>query len=386
MKKILLLSLLLFNAFVCQAQYQLTSPNEELRVNIQTNRERKGASKFLVPTKRTLRVQAGKVVLTNREIGLTVKADGHRTSFGKLTISNISNTFNTRGYTEDSDTMLACMKGRYNGLVLKSDEGITLELRAYDNGVAYRFKVSGQTADYKILDVCNALPDEKAIAVLGTFTGEYVMPWRMMVVEMSDNKTAKSTKTHSEAVGRGARIVSWRDALSSISVGTGFNWYGGSAWGDISQDHNVTVDFTYKYLYGGLSFTPCHEMQYIVMQDVNKGSFGKEPFKSVMGSVHSWTFGARAGFCLPVQSGYEVWSFIPYVAASVMHLQQHGKAQKTYSTVSPHNHYLIGPGIKVQCALRGGLTLGAAYERQFFTGNNTPSGMNSLIFTIGKTF
>lgn len=377
---------LIVNVCLCQAQYLLTSPNEELRVALQTNRERKGASKFLVPAKRTLRVQVGKVVLTNREIGLTVKTDGHRHSFGKLTISNADKSFRMAESAENRDTLLACMKGRYNGLILKTDEGITLELRAYDNGVAYRFKVSGQTGDYKVLDVCNALPDEKAIAILGTFTGEYVMPWRTMVVEKADNNIMKIGKTHSEAVGRGARIVSWRDALSSISVGTGFNWYGGSGWGDISQDHNVTADFTYKYLYGGLSFTPCHEMQYIVMQDVNKGAFGKEPFMGVMGSVHAWTFGARAGFCLPVQSGYEVWSFIPYVAASVMHLKQHGDTRETYSSVSPHNHYLIGPGIKIQCALRGGITLGAAYERQFFTGSNAPSGMNSLIFTLGKTF
>lgn len=373
----------MFNAFMCWSQYLLTSPDEELRMTLHTNRERKGASKFLVPTKRTLKVFDEKSVMVDKEIGLTVKANGDRTIFGRLTISDAEKSFRMAERLEERDSLLANMKGRYNGLTLKTEEGITLELRLYNNGAAYRFRVSNQESDYKVLDVCNVFPEEKAIAILGTFTGEYVMPWRTMTIEKAETV---STKTHSEATERGTRIVPWKDALSSISAGVAINWYNSEAWGDIAQNHSFSADFTYKYIYGGVSFTPCQEAQYIVMEDVNKGIFDKEPFKDVMGSVHAWTLGARAGFCLPVQNGYEVWNFIPYVAASVTHLNQHGKTRETYSSVSPHNHYAVGPGMKIQCALRQGFTLGIGYEYQFFTGSNTPKGMNSLSFSLGKTF
>ena len=56
--------------------------------------------------------------------------------------------------------MLANLEGRYNSMMLGTDEGIVLEGRAYNNGVAYRFRVSGYTDDYKILEVCNVFPEE----------------------------------------------------------------------------------------------------------------------------------------------------------------------------------------------------------------------------------
>lgn len=382
MKKFMLLSIMMLCVCIGKAQYLIQSPNEKVKVTLHSKTTRKKDSKFRVPEKMTLKVFDERQVLADSEIGLTVKSDGKRTEFGKCYI-----TKSYRGLRQiDTQMEVSELKGRYNSIMLNTDEGITLEVRAYNNGVAYRFGVSGKEGEYKILDVCNALPDEKPIAILGTFEGKYVMPWRTMIIENSDETAPTSTQTLSEAKDIGTKIVPWRDALSSISVGTAFTWYNGDdIWGNISQDHNIAVDFTYKYIYGGASFTPCHSTQYIHWDEEENSKYGA-PFKNVMGDIHSWNFGVRAGFCLPVQNGYEVWNFIPYVAASVMHLKQHGDTREGYSGLSKHNHYLVGPGVKIQCTLRGGFTLGAAYEYQFFTGSNTPTGMNSLTLSLGKMF
>lgn len=385
MKKTILLGILMLCTCIGKAQYLIQSPNEKVRVTLHSKRTKKKDSKFLVPEKMTMKVFDEKQVLAEGEIGLTVKSKGKRTEFGRCSIAK-----SYRGIRQiDTQKDITDLTGRYNSIMLKTDEGITLEVRVYNDGVAYRFGVSGCEDDYKILDVCNVLPEEKPIAILGTFEGEYIMPWRTMKIEaedMTEPLKPATTKTVSEATERGTKIVPWRDALSSISVGTAFSWYTGDGiWGDISQDHNITVDFTYKYIYGGVSFTPCHSTQYIHWQDEESGKYGT-PFKNVMGDIHSWNLGMRAGFCLPVQNGYEVWHFIPYVAASVMHLKQHGDTREGYSGLSKHNHYLVGPGVKIQCTLRGGFTLGAAYEYQFFTGSNTPTGMNSLTLSLGKMF
>jgi hypothetical protein len=126
--------------------------------------------------------------------------------------------------------------------------------------------------------------------------------------------------------------------------------------------------------------SPCQEIQYI--------HYEKDfwPFEKLAGGIDSWSLGARAGFCLPLQNGYEVWNIIPYVAASVMHLHQHGDIRPGYKTLDKHNHYLVGPGIKVQCAFRDGILMGLGYECQFFTGRKAPTSMNSVMVSIGKTF
>jgi hypothetical protein len=385
MKKVIFLGILLLNVCISRAQYLIQSPDSKVKVTLHSKMTKKKDSKFLVPEKMTMKVFNERQVLTDNEIGLTVKSNGKRTEFGKCHIAK-----SYRGLRQiDTQKEVHNLVGRYNSILLNTNEGISLEVRVYDNGVAYRFGVSGCEGDYKILDVCNVLPEEKAIAILGTFEGEYVMPWRVMEIEPESEmsvREAVDTKTMSEAVGRRTKVIPWRDALSSVSIGTAFSWYtGDDIWGGISQDHNIAVDFTYKHIYGGLSFTPCHEMQYIHWEEVQDAKYGT-PFDRVIGSVHAWNLGVRAGYCLPVQNGFEVWNFIPYVAASVMHLNQHDERIITYKDVSPHNHYLVGPGVKVQCTLRGGISLGAAYEHQFFVADKAPAGMNSLTLSIGKTF
>lgn len=383
MKKIISILFLILSAGLCSAQYLIQSPNEKLRVTLHSNRARKGASKFLVPTKMEMKVFNEHQILADKEIGITVKADGHRYSFGKSEIARLNNAVREVDDPKTADPLLADLKGRYNSLMLGTKSGIVLELRVYNNGVAYRFRVSGYDGDYKILDVCDVLPGEKPIAILGTFTGEYVFPWRTMKVEGNSNDDKgewADVKISSDAFGRGTRIVPWKDALSSVSLGVSFDWHTGDTWGDFSDTHNIRADFTYKYIYGGISVSPCQEIQYI--------HYEKDfwPFEKLAGGIDSWSLGARAGFCLPLQNGYEVWNIIPYVAASVMHLHQHGDIRPGYKTLDKHNHYLVGPGIKVQCAFRDGLLMGLGYECQFFTGRKAPTSMNSVMVSIGKTF
>lgn len=382
MKKSLAILVLLLNASLCWAQFLLQSPDEKIRVTLHSEKKYDSDKKSRLPEKATMRVFSEKSVILYKEIGLTVKAKGERHTFGKMSFTNVRKGFG------NTNAPLSEFKGKYNDIRLNTAEGVSLEVRAYNDGVAFRFHVAGYGDEYKILEVCDVLPDEDPVAILGTFSGDIAMPWRILKIETDDKDISLesiindkvNTTTKSELTGRGTRIVPWKDALSSITVGSGINWYNGNAWGDISQEHNITADFTYKYLYFGASHTPCHEVQYIHWD----GNFW--PFGRVMGSVHAWSLGAKAGFCLPVQNGYEVWSFIPYVAASVMHLRQHGKIHPTYTTVSPHNYYMVGPGVKVQCAFRNGISLGASYEYQVFTAKNAPYAMNSFSMSIGKMF
>ena len=105
-----------------------------------------------------------------------------------------------------------------------------------------------------------------------------------------------------------------------------------------------------------------------------------------MKDISSWNVGARAGYCLPIQNGYEIWSFIPYVGTTLMHLHQHGKIQTGSKALSHHAHWMVGPGVKVQLATREGITLGTGYEFQFFLDNKAPKGMHAISVSIGKTF
>ena len=56
MKKIISIFILILSACTCMAQYHVESPDGGIRVNLQSNKGRKGASKFVVPTKMTMKV------------------------------------------------------------------------------------------------------------------------------------------------------------------------------------------------------------------------------------------------------------------------------------------------------------------------------------------
>lgn len=383
MKKTMLTIALMLCACTCVAQYYLESPDKELRVTLHSNRGRKGMSKYLVPQKMTMKVFSESEVLVDKEIGLTVKSQGHRYAFGKANVVSVNKAEKQIDHPDVQHAGLSDMQGRYNSLIMATDKGIILELRAYNDGVAYRFNVSGYPEDYKILEVCDVFPDESPVAILGTFEGSYVSPWHLMKVKQplrkgEQEKAELSTTSPTKRLG--TRIVPWRDALSSVTVGTAFNWHVGDTWGDFADYHTFSVDFTYKHLFGGLSFMPCGEIQYIVWDE----DFW--PFEGLMKGIDAWNVGAKAGYCLPVQNGYEVWSFIPYVATTLIHLHQHGKIRYGAKALSHHAHWMVGPGMKVQLAVREGVTFGAGYEYQFFTDNKAPKGMHAISLSIGKTF
>lgn len=318
----------------------------------------------------------GKTVLKNREIGLIVYSHGHRYSFGKADIVNSTSTISPILIDADGDVRLAELGNRCNRLVIQSAAGIMLEILVFDEGVAYRFSVTGYDDEYKILDVCDVFPGDKANAILGTFTGDQVLPWRMMRYDETD-RNQEIEPDEWQTLYPSNKVVSWRDALSSISIGATFNWPTGKAWGTLSQSHGIYADFIYKHLYGGLSFTPCQQLLYLYWDK------DFEPFNKVMGSVHSWDISARFGYNLPVQNGADVWSFAPYATATYLALRQHGNVHPLALPLTNKNHYLLGLGLKVQYMMRERVSLGVGYEYQWFTGHQEPLGRNTLILTIG---
>ena len=375
-KRVLLL-LFLCCSIAAKAQYSAFSPDRKTVVSLNMVKERNLDTKLLRAKRMKMSITAdGKTILKNREIGLIVYSHGHRYSFGKADIVNSTSTISPIHLDADSDVRLAELGNRCNRLVIQSAAGIMLEILVFDEGVAYRFSVTGYDDEYKILDVCDVFPGDKANAILGTFTGDQVFPWRMMRYDESDKNQEKEPDEW-QTLYPSNKVVSWRDALSSVSIGATFNWLTGKSWGGLSQSHGVYADFIYKHLYGGLSFTPCQQLLYI------EWAKDFDPFTKVMGSVHSWDISARFGYNLPVQNGADVWCFAPYATATYLALRQHGNVHPLALPLTNKNHYLLGLGLKVQYMMRERISLGIGYEYQWFTGHKEPIGRNTLILTIG---
>lgn len=382
MKKSIAIIVLILHASLCAAQYLLESPDKSVVVTLWSNRGRKGASKFLVPNKMTMNVTFNGRQVLNKEIGLTVKYDGDRYPFGKAEIVHTNKGMNNMDHPETRDSMLTDMQGRYNSLILGANNGVFLEIRAYNNGVAYRFRVTGYPEDYKILEVCNVFPGEYPIAILGTYEGDVILPWSAMMMDITtiDGEPKVNLTTTSSRKESGMRMIPWRDALSSVSIGFSADWHTGNTWRDFADSQGIHADFTYKNIYGGVNYTRCHEIQYIVYSE------DYWPFKGIMGGIHAWKVGLKGGYSINMQKGYNIWNFIPYVGTSMMHLLQHGQTRKGAKSLSHHNHYMVGPGFKLQCAFREQTSLGIACDYQFFTDKKAPTGMGSVIFSIGRSF
>ena len=360
-----------------KAQYSAFSPDMKVLVSLNVVKERNLDTKLMRATRMKINVTVnGKKVLKNKEIGLVVKSHGRRYSFGKSDISSSQATTVPTPLAAEEDARLALLGLQCNRLTLQSTAGIMLEVLVFNTGVAYRFSINGYEDEYKILNVCDVFPDDRPNAILGTFTGDTVLPWRILQFDDA-NIVASNMADEWDALYPPYKIISWKDALSAVSIGFTTNWLVGNAWRNMSQSHGVYADFTYKYLYGGLSFTPCQQLLYL--------DWGKdyEPFTQVMGSVHSWDMTARFGYNLPVQACSNIWTFSPYVAGTYLALRQHGKVHRLALPLTNKHHYLVGLGLKVQYQMRERFSLGAGYEYQWFTGHQEPKGRNTLIFTIG---
>ena len=365
-------------------QLSVTSPDKATKVTVKIKRSTKGRSKFTKPIKKTIDIVYGNTqLIRNEELNLTLKVNGKRSEFGYAELTEYHEmTANDDSLSTDSSN-IKVLSGWYKSLTINTDIGISLEIRVYNNGVAYRYKVARQADEYKILTIPRVFSNEKPIAILGTYTDSYVFPWNIMTIgynSIDDGIQDILSINCIDNKPKVAGIVSWKDALSSFSVGSNFSWFTGGNWKNIAQTYSFTADATYKYLYGGITYAPCNELLYIY--------YGEDytPFTNVMGSIHSWGLGCRIGFNLPIQNGFNVWNITPYIGTTLMHLFQHGDIRIGSWDVHPHNQYLVGAGIKIQCAVREQISLGISYDYQFFTHKETPLGMNSLGVSLGYHF
>lgn len=376
MKKYILLLLCLTFPIILRAQYSVSSPDKRVWVSLKTKWRRNLDTKMVSADGIRMQVtHDGHSLVKDKEVGLVVKSEGHRYSFAKSDIDDFTITKEPSYQSGDFDVRYLGLQGKYNRMTLRSVTGITLDILVFNNGVTYRYTIAGFPSDYKILEVCNTFPDDRPNAILGTFTGDKALPWRFLLFDGTSEWTDEWNTTYPSN-----KIVSWKDALSSVSLGFTTNWYAGDRWGEVSQSNGVYADFTYKYLYAGLSYTPCHELLYIYY------NYDFDPFLNNIGGIHTWDMTGRLGFNLPIQYGFDVWSFSPYATATYLALLQHGKVHPGYSEVANKKHYLLGLGLKVQYMMRERFSLGVAYEYQMFTGSKEPKGRNSLTFTLGYGF
>lgn len=289
-----------------RAQYSLSSPDKTAWVVLKTDMSHKFNSKTLIPKRMRMSVSVkGHHLVRNREIGLTLFANGRRSSFGKSDMVNYSQTKKTISKKDETAFFTAGLEGRYNAMVLESVAGIILEIVMFDNGMAYRFSTSGFADDYeyKILEVTNVFPDDKPNAIFGTFTGDKVLPWHFMLFDQPEANKALADEWQSLYPSN--KVISWKNALSSVSLGVSTNWISGKRWGGLNNTQSIYADFIYKYLYGGLSVSPCQELLYVFYD------YDFDPFTRVIGSIKSWDISGKFGFNLPVQNGYDLWAFSP---------------------------------------------------------------------------
>lgn len=377
MKRCVLSFICLWCFLLANAQYLVTSPDTKVRVSLRPKQTRNLDTKMMHPNGIRMDVTVnGKKVIENKEVDVVVYTHGRRRSFGKASMMEASvEKSMTVAQTAGDDGRLSLLGDSFNRLLLRTDAGIVLEVMVSNTGVAYRFSVTGIDDDYKILNLCDVFPDDKPNAILGTFVGDTVLPWRMMSLDKTQETAQEPDVWESTYPSR--KIVSWRDALSSVSIGFTTNWISGKEWGKVSQSHGFYADFTYKYIYCGFSVTPSHELFYLFWDE----DFA--PFTRVSGSIHSWDMTGRIGFNLPIQVASSVWSFAPYVTATYFNLHQRDRTHRLFRDLTYKHHYLVGLGMKVQYMMSERVSLGAGYEYQFFTGGMEPKGRNSLLLSIG---
>lgn len=377
MKKTFLFLLLLLFPLLMQAQYNVMSPDSRIRVSLQSVWVRKYNSKMMRKERMYMDVSVeGRRVVRRKEISMTVKSHGHRHSFGKADVTAYDAAPRTLATFDATDSCLTSIGNRYNRAVLHTSAGILLEIRVFNEGVAYRFSVEGYPDEYKVLDISAVFPDEKANAIVGTFSGDIVFPWRTMNLD-EGRIEKKEGPDEWDLTYPSNKIVTKRDALSSVSIGSGFSWIQGSQWHDVNESNSVYADFIYKNLYTGLSFSPCQQSMYIFYER------DFPPFDKVIGRIYMRDVSARIGYNLPVQNGSDVWHFSPYATATYMNLHQHGKTRIGFKDVEKNDHFLVGLGMKVQFMMRERASLGVGYEYQWFLGSQRPTGRHTLLFSIG---
>lgn len=139
MKKIILTALLLgtfFQAFSADKKYKVTSPNGVLSMELTVGKD----LSYSV-------TDNGNVLLKDNTISLNIEGKGEIGTNAKVTskkANKISETIVAPFYRQKE------FVASYNSLTLKFNNGIALEMRAYNSGVAYRFSTTNKKADYII--------------------------------------------------------------------------------------------------------------------------------------------------------------------------------------------------------------------------------------------
>lgn len=140
MKKIILTALLLgafSQAFSADKKYNVTSPNGLLQMELTVGKELKYSVK-----------DNGTLLLKDNAISLNIEGKGEIGNNAKVASKQnktVSETIDAPFYRQKS------IENKYNSLKLKFKNDISLEMRAYDSGVAYQFSTTKAT-DYTIID------------------------------------------------------------------------------------------------------------------------------------------------------------------------------------------------------------------------------------------
>lgn len=384
-KYVYLLAVLLCLSFgmvsKAQTKYSVSSPDERVKITVSVGSIRKAKpSRFRFNV-----VSDDNVLLKDKKINLTVKSDGHRAKLHKAKLTDVQHKSGTG----------------YNSMLLFTEIGVAMEIRAYNDSICYRYAVSGYTEDYQVDNVAPIFPHDRPQAVLDTYSQDSILPWHVLDIDHDKEKTMNLPKAgngmgsgyggwgpqrntssgkllSTRPVERNNRVLNWEDAPVTMTAGYTITDFFGKQWHSTAQQSGAMIDCTYKFLYGALSLKPCGSLTYI--------HYGEDypPFEHTMGSIHSLNFGARLGGSLPIQLGYNILNITPYCAYTRMSLLQHN--DRVGITKVDAQHTAIGPGIKLQIAYPEQLVFGVSYEQQFFVTDDAADSMRSWILSVGYMF
>ncbi|MCQ2095920.1 MAG: hypothetical protein MJY59_04160 [Bacteroidaceae bacterium] len=374
---LILMFLTLTPAVWAQTDYTVSSPDERVKVTVTVGRKSQAR-----PSRFKLKIVSDDhILIEKKKINMIIKSAGHRYRFHKSTVSDVRKE-------KHPD---------FSSMHILTDIGITMEIRAYDDSVCYRYHVDGYDDEYQVTAVAPLFPHDRPQAIIGTYTQNLVLPWHTLDIDHekeremnlpSDNQIrgfwnhglsrAPVRLQPTRPIENSRRILNWDDAPVTATAGITIADYFGNTWHQTAKQDGAVVDLTYKYLYGGLTFTPCQSLTYIFWGD------SYWPFTHTMGSVHSWNIGLRLGASLPIQLGYNILNITPYCAMSRMDITQHSHrpAYPAYKTC----HTMIGPGLKIQLAYPEQLVIGAGYELQYFHSDSAPRSVGIWSVCIGFMF
>ena len=135
--KLFLVLITIFSQFALVAQYHLKSPDQSIKATVTLE----GQFLQLSATKDR------EAMFSISQFGLTASKGGQ----AKLKVLNEAQSTNKGLLNPEIPTKFSSIVDEYNQVTLELNNGMTLEVRAYNDGLAYRF-ISGLKGDYQIKD------------------------------------------------------------------------------------------------------------------------------------------------------------------------------------------------------------------------------------------